>query len=107
MTFWNLESIQLEPFRPGITSRAEIGDNLIMVCMEIGPDKEDPGHRHPFDQCGMILAGRLEMLIGEERRIMEAGEAYFIPAGLHHGWKTFAEPVRLFDISPKQPPPGA
>lgn len=107
MAFWDLENIQLAPFRTGITSKAEIGENLIMVCMEIDAGKEDPGHRHPFDQCGLILAGRLEMVMGEERRILAAGQAYFVPAGQHHGWKTFAEPVRLFDVSPKQPPPGA
>ena len=46
MAFWNLDTIKLEEFRPGILSKAEIGDNLIMVCMEIDPDKEDTGHVH-------------------------------------------------------------
>ena len=46
MAFWNLDTIKLEEFRPGILSKAEIGDNLIMVCMEIDPNKEDTGHVH-------------------------------------------------------------
>ena len=44
MGIWNLSTLQLEEFRPGIMSKAEIGENLIMVCMEIGPGKEDTGH---------------------------------------------------------------
>ena len=102
MGVWNLATLQLEEFRPGIVSKAEIGENLIMVCMEIGPGMEDSGHEHPFDQCGIVLAGQIEMFIGDERNTLKSNESYFIPAGKHHGWKTFAEPVRLLDVSGKQ-----
>ena len=102
MTFWDLEKLPLEEFRPGIMSRAEMGDNLIMVCMKIDPDKEDRGHHHPYDQCGIILEGKIEMFVEKEKRVLNPNDAYFIPAGEHHGWKTFEGPVRLLDISLKQ-----
>ena len=78
MSFWNLANLQLEEFRPGINSKAEIGDNLIMVCMEIGPEKEDAGYEHPFDQCGIVLQGQIEMFIGDEQKILNPNETYFI-----------------------------
>jgi mannose-6-phosphate isomerase-like protein (cupin superfamily) len=43
------------------------------------------------------------MFAGEDRRVLKANESYFIPAGERHGWKTFAEPVKLLDVSLKQP----
>ena len=101
MGIWNLSTLQLEEFRPGIMSKAEMGENLIMVCMEIGPDQEDTGHEHPFDQCGVVLDGQIEMFIDNERNTLNSNEAYFIPAGVLHGWKTFNEPVRLLDVSVK------
>ena len=103
MTFWNLGNLQLEEFRPGILSKAEIGDNLIMVCMEIEAKKEDTGHKHNFDQCGIVLDGQIEMYVGEERKLLNPDESYFIPAGVQHGWKTFDKPVKLLDISLKEP----
>ncbi len=103
MAFWNLGTLQLEEFRPGIMSKAEIGENLIMVCMEIDPIKEDTGHKHPFDQCGIVLGGQIEIFIGEKRKRLKPNESYFIPAGEHHGWKTFDTPARVLDISLKQP----
>ena len=103
MAFWNLRTLELEAFRPDIMSKAEIGDNLIMVCMEIGPGKEDTGHRHPFDQCGIVLEGQIEMFIGKNGKLLNAYETYFIPLGEQHGWKTFDKPVKLLDISLKQP----
>ena len=103
MTFWNLETLELEEFRPGIMSKAEFGDNLIMVCMEMDAGKEDTGHEHAFDQCGIVLEGRIEMFIGKERKLLNSNESYFIPSGEQHGWKTFDKPVKVLDISSKQP----
>ena len=101
MGIWNLATLQLEEFRPGIMSKAEIGENLVMVCMEIGPGKEDAGHEHPFDQCGVVLDGQIEMLIGNERNTLGPNESYFIPAGVPHGWRTLDKPARLLDVCGK------
>ncbi len=101
MGFWDLRTIDLERFRPGIMSKAELGESLIMSCMEIGPGLEDTGHNHPFDQCGIVLQGEIEMFIGEECRRLHSNEVYFIPAGESHGWKTFEGAVRLLDVSLK------
>lgn len=102
MAFWTLMDLKLEQFRPGIMSKAEIGSNLVMVCMEIGPGMEDKGHEHPFDQCGIVLDGRIEMFIEDERQVLEANECYFLPAGRRHGWKTFERPVKILDVCAKQ-----
>jgi len=99
--FWDLTTIDLERFRPGIMSKAELGESLIMSCMEIGPGLEDTGHNHPFDQCGIVLEGEIEMFIGGECRRLHSNEVYFIPAGESHGWKTFEDAVRLLDVSLK------
>lgn len=101
MAFWDLASIELETFRPGIMSKAELGEALIMTCMEIGPSLEDTGHIHPFDQCGIVLEGEIEMFIGEERKSLFSNQVYFVPAGESHGWKTFEHAVRVLDISLK------
>ena len=76
-------------------------DNLIMACMEIDPHQEDLGHDHPFDQCGIVVQGQIEMFIGDEHKILAENETYFAPAGTKHGWKTFNSTVRLLDISSK------
>lgn len=102
MTFWNTNTLKLEAFRPGIMSRAEVGEDLIMVCMEIEAEKEDTGHQHDFDQCGIVLEGQIEMRVGEKHQLLCPNESYFIPSGAQHGWKTFDNPVKLLDISSKK-----
>ena len=100
--FWSSSNgIDLQEFRPGIMSTADLGDQLVMACMEIDPEKEDTGHQHPFEQCGVVVEGKIEMFIGDVRWILEAMDTYFIPAGVFHGWKTFDVPARILDVSAK------
>ena len=102
MSFWdNVNMLKLDYFRTGIRSKAELGDKLIMACMEIEPGKEDSGHQHPFEQCGIITEGKIEMFIGDKRQVLKAMDAYFVPSGVLHGWKTFDTSVKILDITNK------
>jgi quercetin dioxygenase-like cupin family protein len=102
MGFWNLKTLRLEEFRPGIFSKVEAGSNLMMAIMEISPNKEGVEHNHPFDQCGIVVGGEIEMSIGEEKRLLKAMETYFIPAGISHNWKTAQSSAKILDIVLKQ-----
>ncbi len=102
MGFWDLKTLKLEEFRPGIFSKVEAGSNLVMAIMEINPMKEGVEHSHPFDQCGIIVEGEIEMSIGEEKRLLKPMETYFIPARISHNWKTAQSSAKILDIVLKQ-----
>lgn len=102
MGFWLLRSLKLEEFRPGILSKVETGANLTMAFMEISSGKEGGEHSHPFDQCGIVVEGEIEMSIGEERRLLKPMETYFVPAGISHNWKTAGSSAKILDIVLKQ-----
>jgi quercetin dioxygenase-like cupin family protein len=102
MNFWErADKLNLQEFRPGILSQVEFGEGLTMACMKIDPEMEDKGHQHPFDQCGIVLEGEIEMFIENDRRILKKMDAYFIPSGIFHGWRTYDTHVRLLDVSSK------
>lgn len=102
MGFWDLKTIKLDEFRPGIRSKLESGKNLTMAFMEIAPNKEGTSHDHPFDQCGTVIEGEIEMSVGEEKRMLRPMETYFIPAGVRHNWKTLSSSAKILDIVVKQ-----
>lgn len=102
MGFWDLKTLKLEEFRPGIFSKVEAGSNLVMAIMEISPNKEGAEHQHPFDQCGIVVEGEIEMSIGEEKKLLKPIETYFIPAGISHYWKTAQSAAKILDIVLKQ-----
>ena len=102
MGFWDLKTLKLEEFRPGIFSKLEAGSNLVMAVMEISSGKEGVEHSHPFDQCGILVEGEIEMSIGEEKKLLRPLETYFIPAGISHNWKTAQSSAKILDIVLKQ-----
>jgi quercetin dioxygenase-like cupin family protein len=98
MGFWNLKTLTLDEFRPGIFSKVESGSNLAMAFMEIALGQEGTEHRHPFDQCGIVVEGEIEMSIGEEKKFLRPMETYFIPAGIPHNWKTTHSRAKILDV---------
>jgi quercetin dioxygenase-like cupin family protein len=102
MGFWDLKTLKLDEFRPGIRSKIESGTNLTMAFMEITPNKEGTAHDHPFDQCGVVIEGEIEMSIGDEKRLLRPMETYFISAGITHNWKTTSSAAKILDIVVKQ-----
>jgi quercetin dioxygenase-like cupin family protein len=98
MGFWNLRTLELSEFRPGILSKAEEGSNLTMAFMEIAPGQEGKEHHHPFDQCGIVVEGEIEISIGEEKKLLGPMESYFIPAGIPHSWKTTHSTAKILDV---------
>jgi quercetin dioxygenase-like cupin family protein len=102
MGFWDLKTLRLDEFRPGIRSKLESGSNLTMAFMEIAPNKEGAAHDHPFDQCGIVIEGEIEMSMGEEKKLLKPMETYFIQTGVKHNWKTTGLPAKILDIVVKQ-----
>jgi len=102
MGFWDIKTLKLDEFRPGISSKIESGKNLTMAVMEIAPNKEGIAHDHPFDQCGIVVKGEIEMLIGEEKKWLKPMDTYFIPAGIKHNWKTTVLSAKILDVVVKQ-----
>ncbi len=101
MGFWDLKTLKLEEFRPGIWSKIETSKNLTMAVMEIAPGKEGAAHDHPFDQCGIVVEGEIEMSIGDEKKLLKPMETYFIPAGINHNWKTISLSAKILDVVAK------
>jgi len=102
MGFWDLKILKMDEFRPGIWSKVESGANLTMAFMEITANKEGVSHDHPFDQCGIVVEGEIEISIGEEKKLLKPMETYFIPAGIKHNWKTLASFAKILDVVVKQ-----
>ena len=78
MGFWgNVNEQDLQEFRPGIRSKADLGENLVMAVMEFGPHQEGPGHAHPFEQCGMVPEEGMEMQEDTDEPAQEVDESEY------------------------------
>jgi quercetin dioxygenase-like cupin family protein len=91
---------RLPSFSPleGFTMQSITGGKLMANWVTIDPNREMPRHHHPHEQLGIMLEGMLELTIGDETRLVRAGDAYTIPPNLPHNARTLDEGCVVLDI---------
>jgi quercetin dioxygenase-like cupin family protein len=75
------------------------GESMMMVLSTTLPGHSVPIHTHPHEQIGMICSGKAELIIGNEKRIVQAGDLYCIPSNIPHGDTCIGDaPFVMLDI---------
>ncbi|MBN2453342.1 MAG: cupin domain-containing protein [Candidatus Omnitrophica bacterium] len=72
--------------RKGVYGKIIAGKNAQLVWCMLDPGY-DNSHIHNHEQIGYILKGRIKVTIAGRSKILEPGDAYYIPAGVRHGFK--------------------
>ncbi|MFC1862840.1 cupin domain-containing protein [Thermodesulfobacteriota bacterium] len=67
--------------------------NLSIQISEIPVRSEQPIHNHEPEQCYYIIKGKGLMIIEEESREVNVGDAVYIPSNLKHGIKNIGDDV--------------
>ena len=71
-------------------------DNKQVVFFDIAPVGILPPHSH-CSQWGIVLEGKMRLTIGEETKLYEKGDWYFIPEGVVHSAE-FLTQVHAIDV---------
>lgn len=59
--------------------------DLCVILERIAPGERIPLHRHALDEAIVVEAGRVELRLGDETRVVEGRSVAFFPAGVAHG----------------------
>jgi quercetin dioxygenase-like cupin family protein len=102
MPYFNWNEIAFQKAREGTFYKTIAGKNMQMFYLKLEPG-QITNHNHPQEQIGYILVGKVELTIGTETKICLAGEAYYIPSNLQHGFKVMGD-ERLEYIEIFSPP---
>lgn len=73
------------PAPAGIAASAAAGERLSAARYVLDPGAVVPEHRHPEEEFGQVVKGRLELGVGGAVHVLDAGEAFVIPGGVPHG----------------------
>lgn len=84
MPFYNIADLPKLEIIPGCRTRIPYGENLMLSYLEMDDGAEVPLHSHPHEQGGILLEGRMQLTIGDETRICEAGSLFIIPPNVKH-----------------------
>src|SRR5258707_15184372 len=100
--FWGIPDLNAQ--QPGFTRKMLQDQNLsahdrhaVQVIAEFIPGGAAGKHTHPGEELGYVLEGTLQLEVaGQPPRTLNAGEAFFIPAGgVHDGKNVGSGPAKV------------
>jgi transcriptional regulator with XRE-family HTH domain len=75
-------------------SYRQVGDNLFGRALQILKERYEPGSDtgrvplvHDGEEGGIVIAGRLEVIVDDERRILDPGDAYYFESRRPHRFR--------------------
>jgi quercetin dioxygenase-like cupin family protein len=75
--------------------------DLCLIVEEVAAGDRIPLHRHRTDEMILVLEGRAEVTLAEERLEMNAGMTLFVPKGAIHGLRNIGDAVlRIHEVFP-------
>jgi len=86
---------------PGVFRRTIIWGDRAMVCeITLPRGTTVPAHRHPHEQCGYLVSGRLEFTIDGVSAVIERGGGWFVPGDAEHSVVTLEDSIAIDVFSP-------
>jgi quercetin dioxygenase-like cupin family protein len=76
------------------------GSDLMMVSVEFDEGAIGAMHRHPHRQVTYVIRGRFEVAVDGERRVLEAGDSFYVAANIEHGVKALTAGALLDVFTP-------
>jgi len=89
----------------GINSRIFCGKQVMISVCNVNPHTEELMHSHPEEQWGYLVKGEGIRLQGEEQAQVFAGDFWYTPGGVSHGFVTGNFACTILDIF--SPPRGS
>lgn len=103
-------SEELVEIGKGSISYRQVGSNLFGRTLQILKERYEPGAStgrvplvHDGEEGGIVLVGRLEVIVGDDRRILGAGDAYYFESRRPHSFRCVG-PTACEVISACSPP---
>lgn len=97
MTFFTLNELEQKKIIAGLNLRSVYLDNLMLTFVDFEPGVELPKHSHPHEQITLVMEGTLEFTLGEETKILTAGQGVTVASNVPHSARSLAGPVRVVD----------
>jgi len=76
------------------------GQKTLMVEFRLRKGAVLPIHKHPHEQTGYLVSGRMDLTIGQETRRLGPGDSWCVPGNTEHGARPIEDSVAVEVFSP-------
>ena len=95
------------PYRPlidGVTMRPlTVGEKTLLCEFHLEKGYKLPSHRHPYEQTGYLVSGKLNFRIDDQWHMAGPGDSWSIPENMEHEVEILEDSVVLELFSPVRP----
>jgi quercetin dioxygenase-like cupin family protein len=72
------------PLFPGLTAQIFTGEQLMGMRVMAEAGACAPAHSHPHEQMSIVVQGEIEFTVGDEKKLLKAGDFLSIPGNVVH-----------------------
>jgi len=97
--FFNWDEVEAEDHAlPSSRCRIKLitGEQMQLIWAEIQPGGQYEMHSHPHEQFSMMLAGRMQLTVGEQERLVAPGDIWHVPPNVVHGGRIVGDERVVF-----------
>ncbi len=99
--FRKKDSNDFKPLIAGVSMRALVFEEKTIMCeFKLEKGSQLPSHRHPYEQTGYLLSGKLRFRIGDKWQLAEPGDSWCIPENVGHQVEVLEDAVVLELFAP-------
>ena len=98
MTFYAIKDIPPKKPAEGVEVRIIHGERMTLAFFTIAGGAGVSEHRHPHEQIGTVLKGKMELTVAGEKCIVTSGGAYHIPSNATHSGLCVEGPAEVIEI---------
>ncbi len=97
MSFFTVNKLPATDMLPGVARRAVYLEHAMMTFFTFEPGSVIPVHDHPHEQITYVVKGAIEFTLGDETRVLRAGDGVCCPPDVPHGATVLDEPTVALD----------
>ncbi len=95
------DKIEKQNLGPGILlQELGHGDRMNALHWNMSDKSEVKLHKHPQEQFGYVIKGGFDMIVGNEKVSLKAGDAYYIPSDIPHSFIAVGETEAIDVFNP-------
>jgi quercetin dioxygenase-like cupin family protein len=96
--FVHVDDLDALTVGPGLQFRPVTTDTAMTNFVSFEPNVPAPMHHHVEQQIAVVLSGELTFTVGDETRVMRAGDCVVIPPHAWHGGAAGPEGCEVLDV---------
>ncbi len=97
------KNIEVEDLGAGVSRKILAhGGGLMAVEVAFAEGAVGPMHSHPHEQLTYVVSGEFEFTIGDETKVVRAGDTLYKKPGVMHGCRCLKQGVLLDTFTPQR-----